>query len=180
MRAALAVLVAFSVLAAACADASPIPAGQGNAPPRVTPNPTELRKYGDMPIQVLPDGSVLPDPNTLGIGPEGVPYVPPDPHAELRQTLDGIPSEHKLVLADGRVVGVMGRCGGPHDPDPTNKCMGLHDLETLAVVGVNREGTMTLLDVSPTAESTDFLQSLLEDPAVREQIVDFIDRAPPR
>jgi hypothetical protein len=105
-----------------------------------------------------------------------VPDWESEARAELRESLARIPSDEKLVLADGRIVGVMGRCGGAHDLDPTNKCMGLHDLETLEVIGVDDQA-----EVQPSTPGLSVaFRRLLADPAVRSLITDFIENAPPR
>jgi hypothetical protein len=105
-----------------------------------------------------------------------VPNWESEARAELRETLAKISLEQKLVLADGRVVGVMGRCGGPHDPDPQNKCMGLHDLETLEVVGVDDQAEV----LETTAGMSLTFRRLLDDPSIRSLIIEFIEKAPPR
>ncbi len=137
----------------------------------------ESDKFGDLPTVVGLDGSIGVDPNALGIGPDWEPPRVPSPQEELRATMAKIPDERKLVLAEGRVIGVVGTCSFPEVYDPDSKCIGLHDMSGLSVIGLGLDGEeIGRSDMS--AASTAFLQSLVDDPETRRQILDFLKDAP--
>lgn len=162
--------MAAAMFLAACVVRSTLPLDAG-------PGQEEGKKFGDMPVVTAKDGSILPDPNALGIGPEGVTERDLSPQEELRELIAGLPEDRKLVLADGQVVGIAGTCSFPHDYDPSNKCMGLHDLSTLDVITVDERG-----EIDPqwndSGKRSPRLEELLADPQVREQIITFIANAP--
>jgi hypothetical protein len=141
------------------------------------PGQNESKKFGDLPVQVAQDGSTVPDPNALGIGPEGVIEREPEPRDELIATLANIPSDRKLTLAGGQVIGVVGTCSFPHNYDPNSKCIGLHELSGLSNITVGLQGEV-IGQVDRSSASTAVLQRLLDDPRVKDQIVDFLRNAP--
>lgn len=142
-----------------------------------SPPTQEQQTLGDLPTVVFPDGSIQPDPNKLGIGPEGNTYREPDPRDELIANLAKISEDRKLTLAGGQVIGVVGTCSFPHNYDPASKCIGLHDLRGLSNITVGLEGEIIGRSDRSSA-GTAILERLLDDPVVKGEIIDFMKTAP--